>query len=192
LNLLILGLVLFIGSHSVSIFAPGWRDRMVARMGEGPWKGIYSLVAIAGVVLIVMGYGEARHDVAILYHPAPWLRHVSMLLMLFVFPLLLATYLPGRIKATLKHPMLVATKTWAFAHLLVNGTSADVLLFGSILAWAVVDRISLKRRTPRPIHTLPATKLNDVIAIVGGLAIYAAFVLWWHGSLMGVPLMPSG
>jgi len=192
MNTLILGLILFIGSHSVSIFVPKWRDSMADALGEYAWKGIYSVFAIAGVILIVMGYGEARQDVEILYHPAPWLRHVSMLLMLFVFPIFLSTYLPGRIKATLKHPMLVATKTWAFAHLLANGTAADVLLFGSILAWAVVDRISVKRRKPRPIHTLPATKLNDVIAIVGGLAIYAAFVLWWHGSLIGVPLMPAG
>jgi uncharacterized membrane protein len=191
MQLLVLGLVLFLGGHSVSIFAEPWRNRMVARLGESAWKGLYSVVAIAGFVLIVIGYGAARQDPFVLYTPEHWLRHVSVLLMLFVFPLLLAAYLPGRIQATLKHPMLVATKTWAVAHLLVNGTLADVILFGAFLAWAVADRISVKRRAPRPVKGLPASRFNDAIVVVAGLALYAAFVLWWHRALIGVPVIPA-
>ena len=151
-------------------------------------KGLYSIVAITGFVLIVWGYGLARQDPTFLYMPPFWLRHVAFLLLVPVFPLLLAAYFPGRIQATLKHPMLVALKLWALAHLLVNGTLADVLLFGGLLAWAVVDRISLKRRIPRAIPSLPRSGLNDVIAIVLGLAIYAAFVFWLHRVLIGIPL----
>jgi len=186
---LIAGLIIFFAVHSVSIVNPGWRDSMQARMGEWGWRGLYSVVSLVGFVLIVWGYGIARYDATLLYTPPGWLRHLAMLLLVFVFPLVLAAYLPGRIKSTLKHPMLVATKTWALAHLLVNGGSADVLLFGSFLVWAVVDRISLKRRRLRPMLSLPAGKYNDAIAVVGGLVIYAAFVLWLHRSLIGVPVM---
>jgi uncharacterized membrane protein len=112
-----------------------------------------------------------------------------MLLMLPVFPLLFATYLPGRIRAVMRHPMLAATKFWALAHLLANGSVADVVLFGSVLAWAVADRISLKRRPIRPAATLPAGRWNDLIAIVAGLAIYAGFFLGLHRWLVGMPLI---
>jgi uncharacterized membrane protein len=111
---------------------------------------------------------------------------VALLLLVFVFPLLLATYLPGRIQATTRHPMLAATKLWAVAHLLANGTLADVVLFGSFLAWAVADRISMKHRVQRPVPGAPPSGLNDVIAVVGGLALYGAFVLWLHAWLIGV------
>ena len=140
MSLLILGLVLFLGVHSVSIVARPWRDGMVARLGEGPWKGLYSLVSLAGFVLIVYGYGLARQSPMVLYTPPLALRHGAMLLMLPVFVLLLAAYLPGRLQRAAKHPMLAATKFWALAHLLANGTLADVLLFGGFLAWAVADR----------------------------------------------------
>ena len=189
--ILLLGLVLFLGAHSVSIINEPWRNRMVSKMGEVPWKGVYSLISIIGFVLIIWGYGLARADSVVLYSPPVWLRHVTMLLLLPVFPLLLAAYLPGRIKTTTKHPMLAATKLWAFAHLLANGTLADVLLFGAFLAWAVVDRISLKRRKQRPLPAAPASKANDIIAVVVGLALYAAFIVWLHGWLIGVPLITS-
>src|SRR5256885_9401553 len=148
---LVLGLLLFLGVHSVSIVAPGWRDAQVQRLGEKPWKGLYSLISIAGFVVLLVGYGIARQHPMVLYTPPAWMRHVTLLLMIPVFPLLFAAYLPGRIQATLKHPFLAAVKLWAFAHLLSNGTLADVLLFGGFLAWAVVDRISLKRRPARPV-----------------------------------------
>jgi len=189
-GILIAGLVLFFVPHSISIVNSPWRDRAAARIGERPWQGIYSLVAIAGFVLIVWGYGLARQDPVILYVPPVWLRHVALLLMIFVFPLFLAAYLPGRIKAVTKHPMLAATKIWAFAHLLANGTLADVVLFGSFLAWAVADRISMKHREQRPVPGAPPSKYNDLIAVVGGLALYVAFVLWLHAWLFGVS--PAG
>jgi uncharacterized membrane protein len=187
MSLLILGLVLFLGIHSVSIVAPGWRDAQVARLGEKPWKGLYAVTSIVGFALLVYGYGLARQAPVVLYTPPTALRHVALLLMLPVFVLLLAAYLPGRIKTATKHPMLLATKLWATAHLLANGTLADVLLFGGFLAWAVADRISFKRRTPRPLPGAgPARAANDVIAVVAGLALYVFFVVWAHAWLIGV------
>jgi len=186
MTLLVLGLVLFLGIHSVSIFAPAWRDGQVARRGEKPWKGVYSVASIIGFALLIYGYGLARQSPVVLYTPPTWMRHVALLLMLPAFPLLLAAYFPGRIKAATQHPMLAAVKLWAFAHLLANGTLADVLLFGGFLAWAVADRISLKRRPARPVPGAPPGPMNDVIAIVGGLALYALFVAWAHQWLIGV------
>jgi len=184
--MLVIGLVLFLGIHSISIVAPDWRNAQVTQRGDKAWKGIYAVISIAGFVLLVYGYGLARHSPLVLYNPPSWMRHVTLLLMIPVFPLLIAAYAPGRIKAATKHPMLVATKLWAFSHLLANGTLADVLLFGGFLAWAVADRISLKKRPARPIPGAPAGPMNDVIAVVVGLAIYALFVFKAHLWLIGV------
>jgi uncharacterized membrane protein len=184
--LLILGLVIFLGAHSISIAAPGWRNAVVAKIGEWPWKGLYSLISIAGFVLLVQGYAAARLEPVVLYTPPPWTRHLAALLLLPVFVLFLAAYLPGRIKQRTKHPMLVATKLWALAHLLANGMAADVLLFGSLLAWAVVDRISVGRRPQRATLGAPPSKLNDAIAVVAGLALYWLFATRWHAQLIGV------
>ena len=186
--LLIIGLLVFLGSHSVAIVAPEWRDRMVAQMGLA-WRGIYSIISLIGFVLIIRGFAAARLTPEVLYVPPSWMRHVTMTLMLPVFPLLLATYLPGRIKTTMKHPMLVAIKLWAVAHLLSNGMLADVLLFGGFLFWAVIDRISLKRRPVRVIPTLPAAGYNDWLAVIGGLAIYVVTLLWTHAKLIGIALI---
>jgi uncharacterized membrane protein len=189
-GLLILGLVLFLGIHSVGIVSPGLRARVSSRLGEGAWKGLYSLVSLAGLVLIVYGFGLARQDGIVLYSPPLWLRRVALLLMLPVFPLLIAAYLPGRIKSAAKHPMLASVKFWALAHLLANGLLADVALFGAFLAWAVADRISLKRRAPRALPTAPAGRWNDAIAVVLGLAMYGLLIGWAHLHLFGVsPLM---
>jgi uncharacterized membrane protein len=122
----------------------------------------------------------------VLYQPPTTLRHVAWLLLLPVFPLLFATYLPGRISAATRHPMLVATKLWALAHLLANGTLASTVLFGSFLAWAVVDRISLKRRAPRSVPAAPPSRYNDAIAVVAGLGLYAAVIGALHLWLIGV------
>ena len=188
--LLILGLVLFLGIHSVSIVSADGRNRLVQQMGEGPWKGLYSLVSLAGFVLIVVGYGAAREAPVLLYSLPNGFRHLAALLMLPVFVLLLATYLPGRIQRAAKHPMLLAVKLWALSHLLANGTLADVLLFGGFLAWAVVDRISVKKRAAagrlRAGPVLPGSKANDAIALVGGLGLYVLFVVWAHAFLIGV------
>ena len=183
---LITGLVLFLGVHSLAIVAPGLRERGLARLGEGAWKGVYGLVSLLGFVLIVYGFGLARQSPEILYSPPAWLRHVTLLLMLPVFPLLFAAYLPGRIRTAAKHPMLAAVKLWAFAHLLSNGTLADVLLFGGFLAWAVADRISLKRRPPQALRIAPAGRWNDVLAVILGLAVYVLFIGWAHLRLIGV------
>jgi len=185
---LILGLVIFLGVHSVEIVSPAFRSRAVARLGEKPYKGVYTLLSVIGFVLLVWGYGVARQDPVLVYAPPVWMRHLTLLLMLPVFPLLLAAYLPGRIKAAVKHPMLVAVKTWAFAHLLANGMLADVLLFGGFLLWAVADRISVKRRAVvRPVPGPPPGRYNDLIAVVGGLALYVLFVVRLHTWLIGVP-----
>jgi len=186
---LILGLIVFLGIHSISIAAPAWRDAQAARLGVWPWKGVYSLVSIAGFAMLLIGYGIARQSPVVLYTPPLWTRHLAALLMLPVFPLFLAAYLPGRIQSAAKHPMLAAVKLWAFAHLLANGNLGDVLLFGGFLAWAVADRISLKHRTPRPVPGAPRRPINDVIAVVVGLAIYIAFVMGLHLRLIGVSPM---
>jgi uncharacterized membrane protein len=185
---LIVGLILFLGVHSVSIIDAEWRNRMAARLGQLPWKALYGLVALLGLYLIVIGYGQARLgvDPIVVYQPPVWMRHITLLLMLPVFALLLAAYLPGRIQRATKHPMLLATKIWALAHLLANGTLADLLLFGSFLIWAVADRISVKRRAPAPAPAAPAGRFNDWIALGGGLAIYLLFLFWAHKALFGV------
>ncbi|MBC7190889.1 NnrU family protein [Marinobacter sp.] len=183
---LIVGLVLFLGVHSLSIVNEPLRNRLNASMGELTFKGLYSAVSLAGLILIVWGYSDARMDPTVIYTPPGWLKHVAFLLLVPVFPLVFATYFPGKIKTKLGHPMLVAVKLWALAHLLANGMLHDILLFGSFLAWAVVDRVSMKRRAQRAIPTLPATKANDAIAVVGGLAVYVIMVLWAHQWLFGV------
>jgi uncharacterized membrane protein len=186
---LVLGLVVFLGVHSVSIVAPRWRDGMAASVGDGAWKTAYAVASIAGFAMIVVGYAEARTDPVVLWTPPTAMRHVAFLLMLPVFPLLLAAYLPGRIKAAARHPMLLATKIWATAHLLANGNLADVLLFGAFLAWAVADRISVKKRPARPVPGAPPSAVNDAIVVVAGLAIYAGFLFGAHRWLIGVPLI---
>ncbi|MGD2136735.1 MAG: NnrU family protein [Gammaproteobacteria bacterium] len=189
MNVLIAGLVIFLGVHSISIFNDSWRNRMTARLGEWPWKIVYGIAALIGLVLIVRGYGLARLDPIVLYSPPQWLRQLAMVLLLPVFPLLFAAYLPGRIRNTARHPMLAATKLWAVAHLLANGSVADLLLFGGFLAWAVADRISLRHRIPRPVPAMPPSPANDLLAVILGLALYAAFLLWLHARLIGVPLI---
>jgi uncharacterized membrane protein len=182
---LIIGLALFLGIHSIALAAPDLRRRSVVRMGEGPWKGLYAAVSAVGLALIVYGFHLARQSPVVLYTPPEWMRYVTVLLMLPVFPLLIAAYLPGRIKSATKHPMLAAVKFWALAHLLANGTLADVLLFGGFLAWAVMDRISLKRR----VQTVPGVspgRFNDAIAVVLGLGFYVLFIAWAHMRLFGV------
>lgn len=186
---LLLGLVLFLGVHSVSIVSRSGRDRLVQRLGEGPWKGLYSLIALAGFVLIVIGYGQAREAPVLLYTLPTGFRHLAALLMLPVFVLLAAAYLPGRIQRTARHPMLLAVKLWALAHLLAQsatgGTLADVLLFAGFLAWAVADRISIKRRGAATPQAQGST-MNDAIAVVVGLGVYGLFAAWAHAWLFGV------
>jgi len=186
---LISGLVLFLGVHSISIVAPAWRDSAVARIGLRPWQGVYAVIAIVGLILVARGYSEVRNQTALLYLLPRWMHAVTTTLMLPVFPLLLAAYLPGAIRTATRHPMLVAVKLWAFAHLLANGSLADVVLFGSVLAWAVAERISLKHRVARPVPAAPAGRYNDIIAVVGGLVLYGLMLHGGHAWLIGMPLV---
>jgi uncharacterized membrane protein len=181
-----LGLVVFLGVHSVSIVAPHWRDRVALRLGPAGWRSLHSLLSLAGLLLMVAGFAAARTSAPAWYVPARWMHAVTLVLMVPVFPLLLAAYFPGRLQSMAKHPMLVAVKLWAFAHLLANGSAADVLLFGSFLAWAVLDRVSLKRRAPRPVRGAPASPWNDAIVVLAGLLVYVAFLKWAHLRLFGV------
>ena len=185
--LFVVGLVLFLGIHSVGIIAPAWRGRQIARHGEPAWKGVYSLVSLLGFVLLIYGFGIARQSPVVLWTPPTALRHVALLLTLPVFPLLFAAYLPGRIKSIAKHPMLLAVKIWATAHLLANGTLVDVLLFGAFLAWAVLGRIAAKRRAvSHAVPGAPASAANDAIALGAGLVAYGVFLVWGHRWLIGV------
>lgn len=171
------------------------RASLIARIGEGPYKGLYSLLSLAGVVLIAIGYGQYRAGGYVpVWDPPVWTRHLALLLVWFAFVFVVAAYLPGQIKHRLKHPMLAGVKVWAFAHLLANGDLGSILLFGSFLAWAVVARISVKRRDVAARHggpaAAPAGFRNDVLAIVIGTVAYLAFVVWLHPLLIGVSVLP--
>jgi len=188
MGLLIIGLVIFFSVHAVSIVNEPWRNRMVESIGEGPWKGLYALAALTGFVLMVWGYGLDRQQSVVVYVSPYGFRKLTLLLMAPVFPLLLATYFPGRLQTSVRHPMLIATILWALAHLLVNGRLADILLFGSFLVWAVLDLNSMRRRAGRPIPGAPISRFNDVLALVGGLVLYFLFLFRLHALLVGVPL----
>jgi uncharacterized membrane protein len=184
---LAVGLLLFLGIHSTRVFADGWRTRTMARMGEKPWKGIYSLVSIAGFVLLVWGYAHARQQVPI-WDPPAAMRYVTDVLMLPVFVLLAAAYVPrNSIKARLHHPMVLSVKLWAFAHLLSNGNLADLLLFGGFLAWSVLAFGAARKRDRAAGTVYPAGTASGTIAcVIVGLAVYAAFLLGLHTWLIGV------
>ncbi|WP_421853307.1 NnrU family protein [Oricola sp.] len=185
---LLAGLIVFLGVHSVRMVAPGFRDSVIAARGEQTWKGIYSVIAIVGLVLLVWGYGQARLETAYLYEPPVWLKHIVTLLMCISLVLLVAGQVPpGRIKQAVKHPMLAAIKVWAFSHLLANGDTASLVLFIAFLGWAVWNRIAVKRRGD-PVFENVSVR-NDVIAVVVGVALTVWFVYQLHGWLIGVPLL---
>lgn len=187
--LLVLGLIMFLGMHSIRIVAPEWHDRMEVQLGEGPWKALYSFVSLVGLLLVIWGYDLARPLVPVLYTPPVWMKHVTGFLMIFAFVALMISVLPaGRLKPLLKHPMLAAVKIWAFAHLLSNGDLASLVLFLSFLGWGVADRISVARREREGKLSLPqAGELsNDALAIVAGLVLYGLFVWKLHYWLIGV------
>jgi uncharacterized membrane protein len=194
--LLVLGLIVFIGSHAFTINR-SWRDAAIARLGSFGYRSLYSLASLVGLVLIVWGYVSYRDSGYIhLYETPVALRHLSLLMLLPIFVLLASAYLPGRIKAAAKHPMLLAVKIWAFTHFLVNGDLGSVLLFGSFLAWAVVARIAARGRE-EALPGAPAGAVvgegwttNDKLAIGIGLAAYAGFLFWLHPVLIGVPALP--
>jgi uncharacterized membrane protein len=188
MTLLAIGLVLFLGVHSVRIFADDWRRHTVSRIGLGAWKAAYSLLSIAGFVLIVIGWGEARTAPQVLWVAPLWMKHAASLFTLLAFVLLAAAYVPGNaIKAAVGHPMVAGVKLWAFVHLLVNGTVAGVLLFGSFLAWAVLDYVASRRRDRREgVVRARGSASRTVITVVIGVAAWAAFAFWGHAALIGV------
>ncbi len=185
---LLLGVVLFLGVHSVRIVADGARTRFIARRGEGPWKGLYSLVSALGLVLIVWGYGQARGLPSVLWTSPGWTRPLASLLTLLSFVLLAAAYVPRNgIKARLHHPMVLGVKVWALAHLLANNTAADVLLFGGFLLWSVFSfRAARARDRAASVVYPPGTTSATLTAVVVGILAWAVFASWAHGALFGV------
>ena len=188
LTYLIVGLVLFLGVHSVRVFANDWRTRTLARTGEKPFKGIYALVSIAGFALLVWGYGQARQQGVMLWIPPVAMRHVAALLTLVAFVLLAAAYVPGnQIKAKLHHPMVLGTKVWAFAHLLANGSLADTVLFGSFLVWSVLLFAASRKRDRREQTVYAAGTVGaTAITVAAGVVAWAVFAFWLHRVLLGV------
>ncbi len=183
-----LGLALFLGVHSVRIFAQGWRTAMLARWGEGVYKALFSVLSIVGFGLIVWGFAIARESPTMLWLPPRGMRHVAALLTLVAFVLLAATYVPrNAIKARLHHPMVLAVKTWALAHLLANGSVAHVVLFGAFLAWAVANFIAARKRDRAQGTLYPAgTTRGTITTVAAGLLAWLAVTFWLHGILIGV------
>lgn len=184
--LLLIGLVLFLGMHSVRVFADGWRTDFIARRGEMSWKVLYAVVSLAGLVLLIIGWADTRQNPTWLWFPPFWIQHLVALLMIVAFILLAAAYIPANhIKEKLAHPMVLAVKTWAFSHLIVNGRLGDLILFGAFLIWAVV-LFAVSRRRPRvagPAPTLVATGITVATGLVG----YLVFAFYLHLPLIGVP-----
>ena len=185
---LLLGLVLFLGVHSTRVFAEPWRVRTIGRVGEKRYKGVYTLVSLAGFALLVWGYSLARQQPVVLWSPPRGMNHLAALLMGVSFVLLAAAYVPrNAIQARLHHPMVLGVKVWALAHLLANGTLADVVLFGSFLLWAVLDfRAARQRDRIAQVASAPGTTKGTAIAAVSGLVLYAVFAFWAHAWLIGV------
>jgi uncharacterized membrane protein len=183
---MIAGLVLFLGAHTLTTMRDT-RAALMGRIGEGPYKGLYSLVSAAGLVLIVWGFGRYRTTgYIVLWDPPQWLHPIALVLLWVSFVALAAAYSPaGKIKGLLRHPMLVGVKAWALAHLLVNGDLGSLILFGAFLVWAVYDRIAVKRRGDPGAPTVAAFGRNDAIVIVVGTVAYIA-VLWLHDVVIGV------
>ena len=185
---LILGLVIFLGVHSLRMVADGWRSQTRARLGEGAFKGVYSVAAVLGFALLVWGFGQARQQPVQLWSPPAFMRHLALLLTLISFVLLAAAYVPGNsIKARVHHPMVLGVKVWALAHLLANGNLAHMVLFGSFLAWAVWNFIASRRRDRAQGVQYPrGTGGATAVTIVVGLGAWLIFTLVLHGWLIGV------
>ena len=192
---LVVGLILFLGVHLVPT-SPELRDGLKERIGEVPYKVIFSLLSLIGFVVIVLGFHKLQLHPGknpFLWDPPTWTRHIAVALMLPAMILLVASVIPSRIRTAVRHPMLIAIKTWAFAHLIANGDLGALLLFGSFLAFAVYDRISVKKRGAQgPLgNATPSSPINDVIVVVVGVALYAALLYGGHQWLIGVSPIPA-
>ena len=184
----ILGLVIFLGAHSFVTM----RDRraaLIAKIGEWPYRGLFSLVSIVGIVLIAYGFASYRAaGLIVVWSPPAWTRHIVVTLMWPASIMFVAGYIPGNIKRVLKHPVLVSVKTWAFAHLCANGDLGGIILFGAVLVWAVYDRITLKHRADPGGPPIPlGGRRNDIITIVVGTIVYLALGLVFHPIVIGLP-----
>ncbi|MHA4866465.1 NnrU family protein [Duganella sp. PWIR1] len=188
MTILILGLIIFLGLHSVRIVAEDWRNATRARLGENAWKGLYSVISVLGFVLIVWGYSLARQAPVVVWTPPPFTRHLSALLAVIAFVFLAAAYIPRNgIKARLHHPMTLGVKTWALAHLLCNGTLHDILLFGAFLVWAMLLFRASRQRDRAAGTVYPAGSGGaTALTIVAGIASAVVFALWLHAPLIGV------
>lgn len=192
MNVLILGLVFFLGTHSIRIVAEDWRAMLRRRYGERVWKLAYSLLSLIGFVLIIRGYGIARHEAIVLWNPLVAMRHIAAVLTLMAFILLAAAYVPrNSIRASTHHPMVLGVMLWAFAHLLANGTQVDLILFGSFLIWSALSYLSARKRD-RTIGAQYAsgTMRGTAIAVAAGIAAWALFAFWLHAILTGVRPFP--
>lgn len=186
--MMLLGLIVFIGTHVVASMR-GLRARLIASVGEVPYKGYFSLMAAGGLALTVYGYVLWRASgPAIIWQPPLGLRHVTLLLMLLASICAVAAYVPSHLRTWMKHPLLAAVKTWAFAHLLANGDAASMVLFGAVLAWAVYDLIAQKRRGVVP-PPAPSGWMGDGLAVVGGVVLYGFLAFVFHPYVIGVPVM---
>ena len=188
MTVLILGLILFLGIHSIRLVADGWRAAQIARLGEKRWKGAYALLSALGLALIVWGYGLARAEGVALWQPAGWTRHLTALLTVPAFILLAATYVPGsRIKAALGHPMLLGVNLWALGHLLSNGRLGGVLLFGAFVVWATLGFGAARRRDRAAGTVYPAgSAAGDARVALVGLVAWGVFAGFLHAWLIGV------
>lgn len=188
MTVMIFGLVIFLGVHSVRIFADDWRSAQIQRLGLLPWKAVYSIISLIGLVMLIWGYGQTRLDPVWVWQPPVALRHLVSLLMIPAFILLVAAYVPGNhLKAKLAHPMILGVKLWAFAHLLANGRLGDIILFGAFLLWAVFDFRAARRRL-QPGAAKPGW-VGTATTLVVGLAAYLVFAFYLHAPLIGVPVM---
>lgn len=188
MTILLLGLALFLGVHSTRIVADGWRTRTLARIGEPRWKGLYSVLSIAGFALVLWGYARARQEPVVLWPSPLWARHLALPLTWGAFVLVTAAYVPGNgIKARLHHPMVLGVKVWALAHLLANNTLADLLLFGGFLVWAVFAYRAARQRD-RAAGTVyaPGRASRTLLAVAVGSLAWALFAFWLHGAWLGV------
>lgn len=185
---LLLGLLLFLGVHSVRIYADDWRTAMIERIGPQAWKGAYTAASLLGFFLLIRGWGQVRLEPMVLWATPVALRHLASLLTLVAFVLFVAAYVPGNaIKARLRHPMVLGTKTWALAHLLANNTLADLLLFGTFLIWSVLLFVASRRRDRREqLAVVPGRMGPTLLTLALGLITWAAFAFWLHSALIGV------
>ena len=186
----IIGLLLFLGAH-VFVSRRGEREALIAKLGRGPYLGLFSLVSLAGLVLIGFGFARYRATGMIpVWSPPSWTRHIVVTLMWPASIAVVAAYIPADIKRVLKHPMLVGVKIWAVAHLCANGDLGGMILFGAVLAWAVYDRITLKRRSDPGAPPIPVGgRRNDIIAILVGTILYLALGFVFHPIVIGLPAL---